>query len=137
MTELLDCTVVTGVVGEDVHTIGIDMIEKHLRDEGFDVVSLGVKQPYEEFLDAIEREKAACAVMSSLNGHAIQSCGGMGEEIKSRNLDDRYYYIGGNLTLDPDVNVEEVLLQPEYGFDRVYHQVEDISVLVEDIKRDL
>jgi len=132
-----DFKVVTGVVGEDVHTVGISIIEKNLRESGFNVISLGVKQPYRAFLDAVEREGARCVVMSSLNGHAARSCEGMGTEIKSRGLKNVYFYIGGNLTINSDHDIENTLCSSEYGFDRAYHQVEDVSVLIEDIKEDI
>jgi methanogenic corrinoid protein MtbC1 len=34
-------TLVTGVIGEDVHIMGIRIVEHALRDAGFKIVSLG------------------------------------------------------------------------------------------------
>ncbi|MGI6317741.1 MAG: cobalamin-dependent protein [Dethiobacteria bacterium] len=45
-------TVVTGVIGEDVHIVGIRIIEQALNDNGFKVSSMGAQVSQEEFINA-------------------------------------------------------------------------------------
>jgi methylaspartate mutase sigma subunit len=45
-------TLVTGVLGEDVHVIGIRVLEHALSAAGFRVVSLGIKTSEREFIEA-------------------------------------------------------------------------------------
>ena len=46
----MKATLVTGVIGEDVHNIGIKVIERALKAGGFDIVSLGTRVPTDQFI---------------------------------------------------------------------------------------
>jgi methanogenic corrinoid protein MtbC1 len=43
---------ITGVIGEDVHIIGIRILEHALRDAGFRIISLGAQVSQEQFIEA-------------------------------------------------------------------------------------
>ncbi len=62
-------TVVTGVIGDDVHVIGLRLMEYALLQSGFKVVSLGPLASQREFIDAAIETAADALFVSSLNGH--------------------------------------------------------------------
>jgi methanogenic corrinoid protein MtbC1 len=49
---LVGRTIVTGVAGDDIHVMGIRLVEHALKSAGARVVSLGVMTPVSEFVDA-------------------------------------------------------------------------------------
>jgi methylaspartate mutase sigma subunit len=63
-------TVVTGVIGEDVHVVGIRILEYALGEAGFKVVALGSQVSQKEFIDAAVETDADAILISSLSGHA-------------------------------------------------------------------
>jgi methylaspartate mutase sigma subunit len=63
-------TVVTGVIGEDVHVIGIRILEYALGEAGFKVVPLGSQVTQKEFINAAMETNADAIMVSSLSGHA-------------------------------------------------------------------
>ena len=63
-------TLVTGVIGEDVHIIGIRIVEHALRRAGFKIVALGAQVSQEEFVEAAIETNADAILISSLGGHA-------------------------------------------------------------------
>ena len=65
-------TLVTGVIGEDVHIVGIRILEHALRNEGYTVAALGAQTSQEEFINAARETNADAILVSSLSGH----CGG-------------------------------------------------------------
>ena len=63
-------TVVTGVIGEDVHVVGIRILEYALGEAGFKVIPLGSQVSQKEFIDAAIETNADAILISSLSGHA-------------------------------------------------------------------
>ena len=59
-------TVVTGVIGDDVHVIGIRLMEYALRENGFTVVSLGPLAQQKEFIETAIETAADALFISSL-----------------------------------------------------------------------
>ena len=55
-------TLVTGTVGQDSHVIGIKILSRYLRENGYTVVELGGLTPTEEFIKAAQ-ETAADAIL--------------------------------------------------------------------------
>ena len=51
-------TLVTGVIGDDVHVTGIRILEYALREAGFKIVSLGIQVSQVEFVHAALETKA-------------------------------------------------------------------------------
>ncbi len=45
-------TVVLGVIGADVHAVGLRILDYVLRNAGFDVVNIGVLSSQEDFIKA-------------------------------------------------------------------------------------
>ncbi|MSO58163.1 MAG: cobalamin-binding protein [Thermoleophilia bacterium] len=59
-------TVVIGTVKGDIHDIGKNLVAMMLEGAGFEVVDLGINNPVENYLAAIEEHKPAIIGMSAL-----------------------------------------------------------------------
>jgi len=135
-------TIVTGVAGDDIHVMGIRLVDHALKSAGANVVSLGVMTPLSEFVEAAVETAADAVVLSSSNGHAAISCDGIRELFIEAGLGDILLYIGGNLYVGRSVTHEDVERQFKIlGFDRVFEPNADLSgamlLLAEDLdKRD-
>jgi methylaspartate mutase sigma subunit len=131
-------TIVTGVAGDDIHVMGIRLVEHALKAAGADVVSLGVMTPVQEFVDAATETAAHAVVLSSSNGHAAISCDGIREAFIEAGLGDLPLYIGGNLKVGRTVSHEEVERQFKIlGFDRVFGSNVDLGDAIELIASDI
>jgi methylaspartate mutase sigma subunit len=130
-------TLVTGVIGEDVHIVGIRIIEHALRGAGYNIVSLGVQVPQQEFVDAARESAAAAILVSSLAGHANVVCKGLRDKCLEAGLENIRLYIGGQLIIGEQLWSETEKIFKEMGFDRVYPKDADISQVIKDIDSDL
>ncbi len=131
-------TIVTGVAGDDIHVMGIRLVEHALKSAGANVVSLGVMTPVQEFVDAATETAAHAVVLSSSNGHAAISCDGIREAFIEAGLGDLPLYIGGNLKVGRTVSHEEVERQFKIlGFDRVFGPHTDLPTAIDLIAADI
>jgi len=92
-------TIVTGVIGDDVHVIGIRLMEYALRQNGFNVVSLGPLAQKKEFIDTAIETAADALFISSLNGHAELHIPGLRDACIEAGIGDILIYAGGQLTI--------------------------------------
>lgn len=114
-------TVLTGVIGDDVHVIGIRIMEYALRQSGFNVVSLGALASQRDFIEAALESDARAIFISSLNGHAEMSLRGFRDACVEAGIGDVLVYVGGQLTIRrPDWSEVERLFTGELGVDRVF-----------------
>lgn len=113
-------TVVTGVIGADIHNIGLRILETALEDAGFRVVSIGILASQEEFVKAAVEVAADAILVSSLNGHGELECPGLREKCCEAGLEGIILYVGGNLVVgkQPWEGVKAKFLA--MGYDRVY-----------------
>lgn len=111
---------VTGVIGDDVHNIGIKVLEHALRDNGFGIVSLGIGVSQQEFIDAAIETKADGILVSSMSGHGKVLSEGFREKLTEAGLKDIVLYIGGHLIIGADdwADIEKTF--KSLGYDRVY-----------------
>ncbi|MFO1188653.1 MAG: methylaspartate mutase subunit S [Alphaproteobacteria bacterium] len=131
-------TIVTGVIGADVHCIGINIVEYGLKKSGFNVVSLGIQTPQEEFIDAAVETNASAILVSSVYGHAQLDCRGLRDKCIEAGLDDILLYVGGNLAVRSDATWEETYAAMKaMGFDRVYPPRVAIGEVIKDLRADL
>lgn len=130
-------TVIIGVIGADVHAVGNKIIEHVLREQGFDVVNIGVLSSQEDFINAAIETDAKAMLVSSLYGHGEMDCKYMRENCEEAGLDDILLYVGGNIVVGKQdfKDVEDRF--KKMGFDRVYPPGSDIEKAVEDLKKDL
>ena len=59
-------TVVIGTVKGDIHDIGKNLVSMMLEGAGFDVIDIGINNPVENYLDALEEHKPDILGMSAL-----------------------------------------------------------------------
>lgn len=130
-------TVVTGVIGEDVHIIGIRILEHALANAGFKVVSLGIHTSQEEFVNAAIETKAGAILVSSLAGHARAMAAGLKDKCIEAGLKNVRLYIGGMLAVDEPKWKDTEKLFKEMGFDKVYPPSTLPGEVLADLKVDL
>lgn len=112
-------SLVTGVIGVDVHAVGNKILEYSLRQAGFAVTNLGIMASQEEFVQAAIETGASAILVSSLYGHGEIDCRGLREKCIEAGLDRIRLYVGGNVVIgDRDWREVEALFR-DMGFDRV------------------
>lgn len=140
-------TVVTGVIGSDVHAIGNWLLRRSLEKAGFRVVALGTQVSQQEFIDAAVESKADAILVSSIYGQAFLDCEGFREKCVESGLKDILLYIGGSLSIlmysVGSLAIERERWEDiekrfkEIGFDRVYPPDTLPATAIEDLNRDL
>ena len=113
-------TIVTGVIGDDVHVVGIRILEHALRDARFKVVALGVQVSQEEFINAAIETDADAILVSSLSGHAQILAPGLKDKCIEAGLADILLYLGGQLVIGRSTWEDVEKLFKDMGFNRVY-----------------
>lgn len=130
-------TVVIGVIGADCHAVGNKIIEHALKENGFNVVNIGVLSPQEDFINAAIETNADAILVSSLYGHGEIDCRGFREKCDEAGLKGIILYVGGNLVVGKQdwKEVEKRFL--DMGFNRAYPPGTDINISIKDLKKDL
>ncbi|MDD4570507.1 MAG: methylaspartate mutase subunit S [Tepidanaerobacteraceae bacterium] len=130
-------TIVLGVIGSDVHAVGIRILEEAFTEAGFNVVNIGVLSPQEDFISAAVETDADAILVSSLYGHGELDCKGFKEKCIEAGLDDVFLYVGGNLVVGKQ-NWESTKKKfLNMGFDRVYPPGTLPAMPIKDLKQDL
>ena len=111
---------VIGVIGADVHAVGIQILYHAFQDAGFDVTNLGVMVSQEEYIKAAIETDAAAICVSSLYGHGEIDCRGMREKCDEAGLKGIKLYVGGNLVVGKTPDEEVIKKFQEMGYDRVF-----------------
>ena len=130
-------TVVTGVIGDDVHVIGIRLLEHALERAGFKVVRLGVQVSQEEFVNAAIETKADAILISSLGGHTKVFASGLRDKCTESGRADIRLYLGGQLLIRGMSWKEIEKMYKEMGFNRVYPPDVKLSQAIIDLLSDL
>ncbi len=112
-------SLVTGVIGVDVHAVGNKILEYAFRQAGFRVTNLGIMVSQEEFVQAAIETGADAILVSSLYGHGEIDCRGLRQKCTEAGLDRIRLYVGGNLVVgDRDWGEVETMFR-DMGFDRI------------------
>lgn len=130
-------SIVTGVLGADVHIIGNSILAYALREAGFNVVTLGIFVSQEDFIHAVQETAARAILVSSLYGHGEIDCRGFRDKCREAGLHDILMYCGGNLMVGRQdwVLVERTFL--DMGFDRAYPPGTMPDQVIRDLRADL
>lgn len=113
-------TIVTGVIGADVHAVGNKILTYALEEAGFKVVNLGVMVTQEEFIEAAIETDADAILVSSLYGHGEIDCNGLRDKCDEAGLKGIPLLAGGNLVVGKQ-NFEDVHERfMQMGFTKVY-----------------
>ena len=130
-------SIVTGVLGADVHIIGNSILAYALREAGFNVVTLGIFVSQADFIHAVQETAARAILVSSLYGHGEIDCRGFRDKCREAGLHDILMYCGGNLMVgrqDWEL-VERTFL--DMGFDRAYPPGTMPDQVIRDLRADL
>ncbi|TAM92515.1 methylaspartate mutase subunit S [bacterium] len=113
-------TLILGVIGADVHVIGITILAHALREAGFNVVNLGIMVSQEEFIAAAIEVDADALLVSSLYGHGEIDAEGLRDHCREAGIGDILMYLGGNLVVGKHDFKEVESKFRDMGFDRVF-----------------
>ena len=111
---------VIGVIGADVHAVGIQILYHAFEDAGFDVTNLGVMVSQEEYIAAAVETDADAIMVSSLYGHGELDCRGLREKCNEAGLKDILLYVGGNIVVGKQPFDEVEARFKKMGFNRVF-----------------
>ena len=126
-------TIVTGVIGADVHAVSNKILTYALEQAGFNVVNLGVMVAQEEYIEAAIETKADAILVSSLYGHGEIDCNGLREKCNEAGLKDIPLLAGGNLVVGKQ-NFEDVEKRfAAMGFTKVYPPGTSIDTTISDL----
>ncbi|MDH6311092.1 methylaspartate mutase sigma subunit [Dysgonomonas sp. PFB1-18] len=126
-------TIVTGVIGADVHAVGNKILAFALGDAGFNVINLGVMVSQEEFIAAALETNADAIVVSSLYGHGEIDCNGLRDKCNEAGLKDIPLLAGGNLVVGKQdfADVEKRFLA--MGFTKAYPPGTTLETTISDL----
>lgn len=111
---------VIGVIGADVHAVGIAILHHAFEDAGFEVINLGVMVSQEEFISAAIETNADAILVSSLYGQGELDCRGLREKCQEAGLGDIPLYVGGNVVIGKQSFEEVEERFHEMGFNEVF-----------------
>lgn len=129
--------VVTGTIGDDIHSFGIKVIEHALNDAGFRVVPLGIQTSQEDFIKAAIEADAGAVLISSMSGHARLLCEGLREKCVEAGLKNVLLYLGGTLSTGDLTWQESEQTFLKMGYDRVYPPTVMPGQILADLQADL
>ena len=91
--------IILGVAASDSHVVANYLISFYLRDQGFEVINLGVCTPLADFMRAYDEHRDALAIaIGSMNGHALEDLREL-EMLKQRHQVHCPIIVGGNLSV--------------------------------------
>lgn len=120
MQERKDKRLVIGVIGADVHAVGIRILDFAFKEAGYEVTNLGVMVSQEEFIGAAVETGADAIIVSSLYGHGELDCRGMREKMDEAGLAGMLLYIGGNIVVGKQDFDDVEKRFKDMGFDRAF-----------------
>ena len=129
---------VIGVIGADVHAVGISILQHAFEEAGFEVVNLGVMVSQEEYIAAAIETNADAILVSSLYGNGELDCRGLRDKCDESGLKDILLYVGGNIVVGKQPFDEVEKRFKAMGFDRVFGPgtapETTVAALYEDLK---
>ena len=129
-------TLVLGVIGADVHAVGVSILNRAFLDAGFDVVNLGVMVSQEEFISAAIETNADAIMVSSLYGQGELDCRGFREKCDEAGLKGILLYVGGNIVIGKHEFSEVEQRFKAMGFDRAFPPGTDPQTTIDCLKED-
>jgi methanogenic corrinoid protein MtbC1 len=94
--------IVIGTVKGDIHDIGKNLVGMMLEGAGFEVIDLGINNPVEKYLAALEEHKPDFLGMSALLTTTMPYMKVVIDTLKDRNLRDRYIVLVGGAPLNEE-----------------------------------
>lgn len=128
---------VIGVIGADVHAVGIRILDFAFSEAGFDVTNLGVMVSQEEYVNAAVETAADAVIVSSLYGHGELDCRGLRQKLDEAGLENILLYVGGNIVVGKQDFTDVEKRFKKMGFDRVFPPGTSPELSIELLKKDL
>ncbi len=94
--------VVIGTVKGDIHDIGKNLVAMMLEGAGFDVVDLGINNPVEDYLAALEEHKPDILGMSALLTTTMPYMKVVIDELQAKGLREKYIVMVGGAPLNEE-----------------------------------
>jgi methylmalonyl-CoA mutase cobalamin-binding domain/chain len=94
--------VVIGTVKGDIHDIGKNLVAMMLEGAGFEVVDLGINNPVESYLAALEEHEPDILGMSALLTTTMPYMKVVIDELQEKGLRDRYIVLVGGAPLNEE-----------------------------------
>jgi len=91
--------VVIGTVKGDIHDIGKNLVAMMLEGAGFDVIDLGINNPVENYLAALEEHQPEILGMSALLTTTMPYMKVVIDELEAKGLRDKYIVLVGGAPL--------------------------------------
>ena len=95
-------TVVIGTVKGDIHDIGKNLVAMMLEGAGFDVIDLGINNPVEDYLAALEEHQPEILGMSALLTTTMPYMKVVIDELEAKGLRDKYIVLVGGAPLNEE-----------------------------------
>lgn len=95
-------TVVLGTVKGDIHDIGKNLVGMMLEGAGFEVFDLGINNPVENYLEAIEKHKPDIVGMSALLTTTMPYMKVVIDTMKEQGIRDDYIVLVGGAPLNQE-----------------------------------
>lgn len=129
--------VITGTIGDDIHSFGIKVINHALESAGFQVISLGIQTPQEDFVKAAIESDAKAILVSSMSGHARLLCEGLRQRCVEAGLKNIVLYVGGTLSTGdtPWPDLEQIFLR--MGYTRAFPPTTMPGQIIADLTADI
>ena len=93
---------VIGTVKGDIHDIGKNLVAMMMEGAGFEIVDLGINNPVENYLGALEREDADILGMSALLTTTMPYMKVVIDTLKEKGLRDKYIVLVGGAPLNEE-----------------------------------
>lgn len=93
---------VIGTVKGDIHDIGKNLVGMMMEGAGFEVVDLGINNPVEKYLDALEAEQADILGMSALLTTTMPYMKTVIDAMKEKGIRDDYIVLVGGAPLNEE-----------------------------------
>lgn len=93
---------VVGTVKGDIHDIGKNLVGMMMEGAGFEIVDLGINNPVEDYLAALEREKADILGMSALLTTTMPYMKVVIDTMKEKGIRDDYIVLVGGAPLNEE-----------------------------------
>ncbi|SDE13998.1 corrinoid protein [Limimaricola pyoseonensis] len=93
---------VIGTVKGDIHDIGKNLVAMMMEGAGFEIVDLGINNPVENYLEALEREQADILGMSALLTTTMPYMKVVIDTMKEKGIRDDYIVLVGGAPLNEE-----------------------------------
>ena len=94
--------IVIGTVKGDIHDIGKNLVSMMLEGAGFEVIDLGINNPVEKYLDALEKHQPDILGMSALLTTTMPYMKVVIDTLKQKGIRDDYIVLVGGAPLNEE-----------------------------------